>query len=237
MGESRKTMALTILKWNPGEHIVKVVFEKPSLQVLVDLFHNKAPSTLIKRSNSLTRMVLKLESRGVRFPISEAEFYLYLDERDAGAPATRLMSLLQSMTFVRYVLGVESIHECIIIRRCFGAASSGKMGLLKQAPPLTVEHVQVLHDVLKSDEDIWNRCFAGAALFVLYSRARWGDAQHSERLEEDKDDSGTTQLVEASVSIHKTSKALHLRNSSSPGGSCFGCGSGAMGRLLDADQE
>jgi hypothetical protein len=53
--------------------------------------------------------------------------------------------------------------------------------------------------------------FCGAVLFVVYSRARWSDAQHSSSLTFDRD-GDTVCFVEAVTGLHKTMRALQHRH-------------------------
>ena len=194
-------------------------------QILVDLFYNKSPSTLLKRCNSLGRLVNNLKLKGKAFPCFESELYDYLcQERDLGAPSSRLVSLMQALTFVRHVLGVEELDGCISSRRCHGASQSASRHVLRQAPPLRVEHLKFLHACIENeDEEDWNRLMSGMLLFCCYARARWSDAQHVEALIPDADESGILQFIECSTKVHKTARALHMKNIALPlVAPCFG---------------
>ena len=100
------------------------------------------------------------------------------EERKAGAPASRLKSLIEALTFTKHMFGISSLDACINSRRCTGVAMRPLDQVLKQAPPLQVVHIRAIHEVLASDEEPWNRCLAGMVLFCIYGRARWSDAQH-----------------------------------------------------------
>ena len=194
-------------------------------QILVDLFYNKSPSTLLKRCNSLGRLVNYLNLTGKVFPCQECELYDYLcQERDLGAPSSRLVSLMQALTFVRHVLGVEELDECICSRRCHGASQSASRQVFRQAPPLKVEHLRFLHACIENDdEEVWNRLMSGMLLFCCYARARWSDAQHVEALIPDADEAGILQFIECSTKVHKTARALHMKNIALPlVAPCFG---------------
>jgi hypothetical protein len=57
-------------------------------QILVDVFFNKAPQTLMKRVNSISKVCGQLASQGIGFPCAESEFYDFLKaEAQKGAPA------------------------------------------------------------------------------------------------------------------------------------------------------
>ena len=51
-------------------------------QILVDVFYNKAPQTLLKRVNSLAKMCSTLQAQGISFPCTEEQFYFFLETRD-----------------------------------------------------------------------------------------------------------------------------------------------------------
>ena len=76
----------------------------------MDFFFNKAPSTLLKRCNSLARLVNHLNKAGGCCPFTEQDLYEFLRfEKSGGAPASRLKALLESLNFCRRVLGVYKI--------------------------------------------------------------------------------------------------------------------------------
>ena len=59
--------------------VVRALQEKGSFtekaQILVDVFYNKAPQTLMKRVNSLSRLCSWLQTNKMSFPCSESEFF------------------------------------------------------------------------------------------------------------------------------------------------------------------
>ena len=186
---------------------------KEKAQILVDVFYNKSPQTLMKRVNSLQRLCTALQEDGIRFPCGEEPFYNFLKQETAkGAPASRLKSFFEALVFVRYVLGVEALQALTESRRCTGAAFTRSLNCPKQAEPFTVKQLQVFHAVLRESEEIWNRVMAGMILFCVYARARWSDAQHAEAMLEDRDSDGIIQFLEAKTAVHKTARAYHLRH-------------------------
>ena len=109
-------------------------------------------------------------------------------------------------------MGVSGLELSISSRRCLGAAKSDVPRDRKQAAPLTVEQLKILHAKFKDqDEDVWNRLFAGAVLCVVYARSRWGDAQHACRWALDFDSSGAVAFLEISVANHKSTHAAQHR--------------------------
>ena len=186
---------------------------KEKAQILVDVFYNKSPQTLMKRVNSLQRLCTALQEDGIRFPCSEEQFYNFLKQETVmGAPSSRLKSFFEALVFSRYVLGVDALQALTESRRCTGAAFTRSLNCPKQAEPFTVKQLQAFHAVLRESEEIWNRVMAGMVLFCVYARARWSDAQHAEAMLEDRDSDGCIQFLEAKTAVHKTARAYHLRH-------------------------
>ena len=87
-------------------------------QILVDVFFNKAPQTLMKRVNSLSRLCNSLTVKGLHFPCSEDEFYQYLKlESQNGAPSSRLKACFEAVVFARHVLGMDALQSLVNSRR------------------------------------------------------------------------------------------------------------------------
>ena len=182
-------------------------------QILVDVFFNKAPQTLMKRVNSMSKVCGQLASQGIGFPCTETEFYEFLkEEARKGAPASRLKAFFEAVVFSRHTLGVGALQALIDSRRCLGAASQTKLGCPRQASPFTVAQLRKLHAVLREGSEPWDQAMAGMLLFCVYSRSRWSDAQHAEELKPDFDDAGKLQYLEVRTAVHKTARAFHLRH-------------------------
>ena len=210
-----------ILSWNRSVTITRLLLGKDDFtsqcQILVDVLHNKAPNTLLKRCNSLSKLVNDMNSNGLQFPCDEEYLYAYLKvQQSSGAPASRLKSLLEALSFCKHIFGIDELSECVNSRRCMGAASDKPGHVVRQAAPLRVEHLICLHQVLNEDYDNWDRMFCGVCLFVLYSRARWSDAQQCEKLEFDPAFDGSVMYVEGSAAIHKTCQAVGLKHAFLP---------------------
>lgn len=101
---------------NAGDALlIRALQEKASFtekaQILVDVFFNKAPQTLMKRVNSLSKLCSNLADNDLKFPCSEDEFYSFLKaESQKGAPASRLKACFEPVVFARHVLGIECLQ-------------------------------------------------------------------------------------------------------------------------------
>ena len=182
-------------------------------QILVDVFFNKAPQTLMKRVNSLSRVCTGVSMLGHSFPCNEEVFYQFMKaESSHGAPASRLKACFEAVVFARHVLGMESLQQLISSRRCLGAASQQGPKCPRQASPFTVQQLRKFHEVLRDGVELWDRAMAGMLLFCTYGRARWSDAQHAEKLISDLDRYDELVNLEVSTAVHKTARAYHLRH-------------------------
>ena len=136
-------------------------------QIMVDVFYNKAPQTLMKRVNSLAKLCHSLHGLGVRFPCNEEEFYLFLKgEASRKAPASRLKAFFESLVFCRHVLGIESLQQVVCSRRCLGASASTALSCPRQAEPFSVPQLRKLHEVLRNGPELWDQMMSGMVLFL-----------------------------------------------------------------------
>ena len=182
-------------------------------QIMVDVFYNKAPQTLLKRANSMAKLCGQLKEKNIQFPCTEEQFYAFLrSEVSAKAPSSRLRSFFEAIVFCRFVLGADELQTVVDSRRCVGASSSAALTCPRQADPFTVEQLRKLHQILRSGEELWDRAMSGMILFCVYGRSRWSDAQHAEEMICDSDPEGKLQFVEIHSAIHKTARAFHLRH-------------------------
>ena len=177
------------------------------LRVMRDVLGAKSPLTLLKRVNSVIRYTKFLQARGITAPGSESDFYAFLnEERDAGAPQSRLAAVVESIRFLEHVLRFLGTID-LLSKRCLGAARQPTSGPQKQASPLTVAELGALHKILASEgEDVWDRHMAGAFLCCLYTRSRWSDFQHSNVMTTDPNDYAP-HFLELSIVDFKTKSA------------------------------
>ncbi len=143
---------------------------------------------------------------------AEADFYDFMcRQRAEGAPASRMKACFESWVFCRHVLGLSELDECISSRRCLGVTARSTHVKVRQASPLKVVHLQYLHKRIHTDPDVWNRAFIGMVLFCTYGRSRWSDAQHGERIIDDREDSNNLIYIEVETGVHKTARAMHMK--------------------------
>lgn len=181
------------------------------MNTMRDVLGSKSPLTLLKRVNSITRYTSFLRARGIGAPGVESDLYAFLNEqRDAGAPQSRLASVVEAVRFAEHVLGLEGVSG-LLSKRCLGAARLPTAGPQKQASPLTVDELKALHSILLDEDDtLWDRNMAGAFLCCVYTRSRWSDFQHANTILADPDIS-MPEFVELTISDYKTKSANSWR--------------------------
>ena len=206
----------TAYRFDWGCSLCVMLFEGESegkqLAILGDFFSGRSPHTLYKRARAVNKICSWME-RNVRsfFPIiEESEFYSFLcEERDEGAPPTRLKGFTEAMAFSHFVLGLSQLNACVLSKRCNGVAKQFQPGEIRQAPAFKVEQLLTLHSVLEGDE-LWDAALSGFVLFLVYGRLRWSDGQHVVGWERDVLDDFTAYL-EAKVGSHKTMRSAQHR--------------------------
>lgn len=211
-----KHWAVIVEGWNPEVAFVHTLLGCDSINAqlifLSDVFRNKAPSTLMKRANSIKRLCSYLGELGLYFPCSESMLYTFIcDLRSHGFPPSRAKGVLEAIAFVKGTMGIDECAPLLQGRRCWGAASQDVIHERSQASPLLVKELQCLRSILEHGTDLWDRAFSGMVLFVTYARARSTDAQQASPLLFDTDESGSAVFVEASTGVHKTVRALQHR--------------------------
>ena len=95
-------------------------------------------------------------------------------------------------------------------KRCLGVARGLPTDAPCQAAPLTVLQLTELHRLVRESDDAWDRVFAGAVLFCVYSRSRWMDFQHGSELKLEYVGEAI-RYVSCKVSTHKTMHASAFR--------------------------
>ncbi|CAE7740635.1 unnamed protein product [Symbiodinium sp. CCMP2592] len=179
--------------------------ETEKFNTLDDYMARKAPSTMTKRANSILKIIKVGEAKGLMFPVSEPQLYELLQEaKTGGALPSQLRGVMEGLLFARHVFNIEAFSQIAISRRCWGVGASRLAKTPSKAAPLRVIDLAALHQVLDSSSNPWDRLFAGCALFCVYSRSRWSDAQHVDSFKFDKgSDNQKVHYLEAVIDIHK----------------------------------
>ena len=176
------------------------------------VFSGRAPVTIRKRGAAVLKLCDYLEQNALEnFPMQELTFYRFLcNEKNQGAPASRLQGYMQSIAFCRHVLDVTELQEILNSKRCSGVSREETPKERKQASPLKVNELLKLHETLENGADDWDSVFAGATLLCCYCRGRWGDLMRSETAFVDYTDEGAPAFLETRTGRHKTmSSQMH----------------------------
>ena len=194
--------------------LVTQLNEQPDMQhkirLVRDVFAGKAPQTLLKRCNSLTKYTEFLKESCIAFPGSEQTLYRFLDElRMQGAKSSKLQSVIEAIRFITYVVGAEEVTRDLLSKRCIGVPRSVPKSQRGQASPFSVVELAELRAVLADcSQDEWDRVFCGSMLAAVYTRSRWSDLQHAVHILLDPDEMNP-RYIEFHIKEHKT-KAANL---------------------------
>ena len=83
------------------------------------------------------------------------------------------------VVFARHILGVVEFRHIIESRRCMDACGGDLTHVLRQASPLTVSQLKILHNVLESDSEPWNQLFAATACVCFASTQEADGPMHN----------------------------------------------------------
>ncbi|CAE7865437.1 unnamed protein product [Symbiodinium necroappetens] len=188
--------------------VIQSISELPETEkfnTLDDYMARKAPGTMTKRANSFLKVIKVAEGKGLRFPVTEPQLYELLQEATTGgAVPSQLRGIMETLLFARHVFGIQALHQLAISRRCWGVGAARQARAVSKAAGLRVVDLIALHRTLDSSQNVWDRLFAGCALFCVYARARWSDAQHIDTFRYDQGpDSPKVDYLEAVIDIHK----------------------------------
>ena len=190
--------------------------EDEAVNILTAIVGVKSPATVVKRANSLLsylRWAARQLANEVN-PFEEQHVWAYFSWlKEVGAAATRASSCLSAIRFGVHVLGMETLVPCLSSRRLTGLAEillAGKP-LLKQAAPLTVNQVLLIHKALNDvNKHPYDRAFSAYCLIALYGRCRHSDLQciHSVKLDVGQGCS----FLEITTSNHKTGRSAEKKS-------------------------
>lgn len=163
---------------------------------LEDLFAKKASGTISKRAGSLLRFLewfAKSDQTGSAFPVGEQLAYEYVSSLRSGkASASSADSFLSALRFGKYVLEMDIGDDVLTSGRLLGASYTLQLTKrrLKQRDELEVQQIRALEFMTCHAVSVEDQVGAGFFCFEGYGRARFGDAQHVERLIPDFDEDG-----------------------------------------------
>ncbi len=185
-----------------GQQLVQSLQKDPTGQdaeaVMKAVFGVKSPTTLLKRAGALKRyfdwVKKNVGEQMYALPFHEEhvwEYFLHNDQlckaRERGYTVNS--EFLETVRFCKFMFGMKSGDGILSSRRLVGKAAITRSwkGPLRQAPPLSIEQMTRLHDVMdgKSGEELIDRLAAGCFLIALYARARWSDLRFINHVEFD----------------------------------------------------
>ena len=211
-----------------GRHLMRahgrLATDSELQSIVADTFGLKATSTLKDRSRGLKGFLDWCAASGVAnpVPLSEDSVYDYLKHLELGGAApTRGLALAKSLTFFGHVAGLGGALEAVQSRRVQGVIANmhSNKRATQRKPPLSVRQVSLLEDAVFDLEEMQDRLAAGAFMFCLLSRCRFGDAQKLQELSTDfaVDERGLPcGFIEGRSTVHKTSNSIEKRTHQLP---------------------
>lgn len=186
------------------------------LELLDAVFGLKSPNTLMKRlcAIKLFNQWLIRNYTETWLPLQEHRVWSYIRSlRETNAPASRAVSLLESIRFCHYTLRVDGSLDILESLRVKGLASQlfASKKPWRPSDVLTVNDVEFLHhsfmDSTKSDID---RVFIGHLLHMLYARARsrFSDLLAVTDLFLDSEEA----FLEVNAALHKGARSLDAKS-------------------------
>ncbi|CAE7206607.1 unnamed protein product [Symbiodinium sp. CCMP2592] len=173
--------------------------------LLGDYLARKAPSTCLKRANSMLMLGKSVASEGLTMPMQEPSLYSILrDCKTGGASLSALRGIMEAITFVHFTFDISTLHASVKSKRCWGLSSAKQATLASKADPFTVEEILEMHRILYEGDDLWDRLMCGVSLYCIYARCRWSDFQHVDSLSLECNDQGFAEFGSAFIDVHKT---------------------------------
>ncbi|CAE7208514.1 unnamed protein product [Symbiodinium sp. CCMP2592] len=184
---------------------------------IIACFGTRSVHTVTKRANTFAAYLrwLDVVSNSNVSAFCDAAYWKYLKFLESsGAAASSATSFLSSVRFSKFVLGLSRAEEPS--RKCVGLSETlaGQAGVVRQAAPLTVDQILVIHEALHSeDTSRWDRAFCAYCLVALYGRARHSDLKRISHIEwdvpqdADRSRQGSQGYIIIYTKHHKTSRA------------------------------
>ena len=186
-------------------------------ETLKACFGIKSPQTLLKRASSLRRYFkwhseLRADAAQIQvspLPFAEMDvwsfFHWLRDLRQENQRGfTNASAFLETVRFMKFTLDLRDAEQILQSRRLLGFAAIERLqkGPTRQAPPLELQHLQRLHEILESAACLTDRLGAGVMLICIYGRARWSDLRYIHHVSVEEGRNGFLTLYTAE---HKTS--------------------------------
>ena len=183
------------------------------LESIADAMSVKATATLHARANKLLKFVVWARGKTSQvFPLAEGIVYAYFLEMQDKAAATSFRSLLSSVAFAKYTLGLLEADAVLDSGRVAGLSAKLFMQKrkLRQRNPLRVKDLCLLEEICagRHDRPLQERVAAGFFAFITHARARFSDGQRVCSISFVK---GVSDFLEVSVSKSKTSFTLERK--------------------------
>ena len=176
------------------------------LAALRDVLFGKAAATLTKRLSSLKAFSAWCNARGERpFPLRKIVILAYFKELvDTGAAATKAKSCREALAFAIGYFGLQHPEGILCDRQLRGLVlrNLATKRELRQAKPLLVHLVRMLEALMMSDGNDTDKVVAGALLFCVFGRTRFGDLVRAD-IEPFLDVEGDRGYVEVGMLRHK----------------------------------
>ena len=146
-----------------------------------DALGNKSSSTVHARAGPLIRYIKFCSDRGHAgiFPLEEHRIYDFVKSLEEAAPSFP-RSFMLSVSFATHVLGLLGGSSVCSSKRIDGAVRVHfeKRSKVRQRPPLTVEQVKTLEQIVKNPKkSMYDRMMSGYFLMLVFGRLRFSDGQ------------------------------------------------------------
>ena len=167
--------------------------EQDIQDTISDTFGLKNWKTLVKSAGSILRFIEwvatdfsgLVPSGKLALPPNELLVYQYIVHlRRTEASPSSAMSLVQAFTFAKHTIGLKNVDQILESGRIKGAAMKmlAEKRPLQQSQPLDCRQILALESAACHAPNVIDRVAAGTFCCILYARARFGDAQRTEKI-------------------------------------------------------
>ena len=181
---------------------------------LKNVFADKATGTLHARAGALLRLVAWCHKSGLfPFPLREETVYQFMQSSTGTAP-TFLRSLLVSLRFAHFVLGLTGADDVVTSHRVIGCAKLAYLQKrrLVQKEPLTVAMVAAMEAyVCDRGQPARERFVIGCFLICTFMRARFSDMMNLVDFTADSIELGDLLVALSKPGSHARSLLIHWR--------------------------